>query len=128
MTRSAIIFVVSLPISCLSLFGQQSPATAYWRSCDAEEMKVPPTSAMRSPDIDSETESFEGDCMELYLTVLCTMPSYAAADCHFRQDAHRRMALVIARILRAEEREGGERAQDHQSVHGETFFYVINFC
>jgi hypothetical protein len=44
----------------------------------------------------------------LFLTVVCTMTSYAAADCHFWQEAHRRMALVIARIRRAEEREGGE--------------------
>jgi hypothetical protein len=41
--------------------------------------------------------------LNLNLTVLCTMASYAAADCHFRQDAHSRMALVIARIRRAEE-------------------------
>ncbi len=47
------------------------------------------------------------------------MTSYAAADCHFRQDAHRRAASVIARIPCAEEHERGERAPDHQNVNGE---------
>jgi hypothetical protein len=43
---SAIIFVQSLPMWCLSLFGQQSPATPSWRKCTAEEMKsASPTSA-----------------------------------------------------------------------------------
>jgi hypothetical protein len=36
---SAMIFVVSLPMSRLSLFGKQSPAAPYWRSCAGEEMK-----------------------------------------------------------------------------------------
>jgi hypothetical protein len=36
---SAMLLIVSLPMSCLSLFGQQSPAGPYWRSCAAEEMK-----------------------------------------------------------------------------------------
>jgi hypothetical protein len=53
------------------------------------------------------------------------MTWYAAADCHFRQDAHLRMASVIARIRRAEERERGERAQDHQSVNGEKLFMSL---
>jgi hypothetical protein len=76
------------------------------------------------PDTDSETDSFDGDRIEVEfeLTVLRTMASYAAADCHFWQDAHRRMALVIARIRRAGERERGERAQDHQSINGEKLF------
>jgi hypothetical protein len=60
--------------------------------------------------------------LNLNLTVMCTMASYAAADCHFWQDAHRRMASVIARILRAEECYRGERAQDRQSVNGEKLF------
>ncbi len=64
----------------------------------------------------------------LNLTVLCTEASYAAADCHFRQDAHRRMASVIARIRRAEERERGERAQDHQSVNGEKLFMSLSYA
>ncbi len=61
------------------------------------------------PDTESETDSFEGDRIEveLNLTVLCTIASYSAADCHFRQDAHRRMASVIVRIRRAEQRERG---------------------
>jgi hypothetical protein len=60
--------------------------------------------------------------LDLYLTVMCTMTSYAAVDCHFRQDAHRRMALIIASIRCAEERERGERAPDHQTVNGEKLF------
>ena len=36
---SAMIFVESLSMWRLSLFGQQSPAAPYWRSCAAEEMK-----------------------------------------------------------------------------------------
>jgi hypothetical protein len=54
------------------------------------------------------------------------MVSYAAADCHFRQDAHRRMASVIARIRRAEERDRGERAQDHQCVNGEKLLMSLS--
>ncbi len=36
---SAMIILVSLPMSRLSLFGQQSPAAPYWKSCAAKEMK-----------------------------------------------------------------------------------------
>jgi hypothetical protein len=36
---SAMIFVVSLPMSRSSLFVQQSPFAPYWRSCAGEEMK-----------------------------------------------------------------------------------------
>ncbi len=56
------------------------------------------------------------------LTVLRTMASYAAADCPIRQDAHRRMALVIARIWRAEERERAKRAQGRKYVDREKLF------
>ncbi len=56
---------------------------------------------------------------------MCTMTSYAAAECHFRQDAHRRMAAVLARIRCAEERERGERARDHQNVNGEQLFMSV---
>jgi hypothetical protein len=35
------------------------------------------------------------------------------------------MALVIARIRRAEERKQGNCAQDHQSVHGEKLFVSL---
>ncbi len=59
------------------------------------------------------------------MTVLCTMTSYAAADCHFRLDAHRRMASVIARIRCAKERERGECAQDHQFVKGEKLLMSV---
>ncbi len=53
------------------------------------------------------------------------MTSYAAADCHFRQDAHRRMASVFALIRCAEERERGEHARDHQTVNGEKLFMSV---
>jgi hypothetical protein len=36
---SETIIVVSLPMLCLSLFGQQSPAAPYWRSYASEGMK-----------------------------------------------------------------------------------------
>ncbi len=49
------------------------------------------------------------------------MTLYAAADCHFRQDAHHRMASVLARILCAEERERGVRA----TVNGEKLFMSV---
>jgi hypothetical protein len=64
--------------------------------------------------------------LNLNLTAMFTMASYAAADCHFRQVAHRRMASVILRIRRAEERERGERAQDHQSVNDEKLFMSLS--
>ncbi len=51
--------------------------------------------------------------------------TYATADCHFRQDAHRRMASVLARIRCAEERERGERAHDLQTVNGEKLFMSV---
>ncbi len=59
--------------------------------------------------------------LNLNVTVSRTIDSYAAANCHFRQpeDAHSQMALVIAQIWRAEARERGEHAQDHQCVNGE---------
>jgi hypothetical protein len=63
--------------------------------------------------------------LDLYLTVMCTITSCAAADCHFHQDAHRRMASVIARIRCAEEREHGERSPDHQTVNGEKLFMSV---
>jgi hypothetical protein len=48
---------------------------------------------------------------------LTVLRAIASADCHFRQDAHRRMTLVIARILRTEERERADRAQDSEYVN-----------
>jgi hypothetical protein len=79
------------------------------------------------PETDSETDSFQGYCIEvgLYLTVMCIMTLYAASDCYFRQDAHRRMPSLIARIRCAEERERGERAKDHQTVNGEKLFMSV---
>jgi hypothetical protein len=125
----AMIFVVSLPMSRSSLFGQQSPAAPYWRSCAGEEMK----SAMIDVSYAaSQTQILKPihskaivSRMDLYLTVMCTMTSYGAADCHFRQDAHRRMASVIARIRCAEELQRGERARDHQTVNGEKLFMSV---
>ena len=113
---SAMIFVVSLPMSRLSLFGQQSPAAPYWRSCAAEEMKSATTVVCYAASQTLILKPIHSKAivlmLDLYLTVMCTMTLYTAADCHFRQDVHRRMALVIARIRCAEERKRGERAQD----------------
>ncbi len=53
------------------------------------------------------------------------MTAYTAAECHFRQDEHRRMASVLARIRSAEERERGERSRDHQNVNGERLFMSV---
>ncbi len=39
MVMSTMIFVVLLPMWRLSSYGEQSPATPYWTSCAAEEMK-----------------------------------------------------------------------------------------
>jgi hypothetical protein len=127
---SAMIFVESLPIWRLSLFGQQSPAAPYWRSCTAEEMKSAITDVSYAPSQTLNLKQLHSKAivsrLVLNSTVLCTMASYAAADCHFRQDAHRRMALVIARIRRAKERERGERAQDPWSVNGEKLFMSLS--
>ncbi len=112
---SVVIIVESLPMWCLSLFGQQSPVTPYWRSClatcAAEEMKSAITDVTYAAfqTLNLKPIHFKAIVLRLNLnlTVLCTMASYSAADCHLRQDAHGQMALVIARILRAEERERG---------------------
>jgi hypothetical protein len=105
---SAMIFVVLLPMSRLSLFVQQSPAAPYWRSCYAEEMKSPITdvsnAAFQTLTLKPIHSKVIVSRLDLYLAVLCKMTSYAAADCHLRQDAHRRMASVITRIRCAEER------------------------
>ncbi len=125
----AIIFVMLLPMSSLSLFGQQSPAAPYWRSCAAEEMKSAMTNvsfaAAQTLILKPMYSKAIVSRLDLYLTVLCTMTSNAAADCHFLQDAHRRMASVIAHIRCAEERERGQYAQDHQSVNGEKLFMSV---
>ncbi len=126
---SAMIIVVQLPMLRLSLFGQQSPAAPYWRSCAAEEMKSAITDVNYAASQTLILKLIHSKAivsrLDLYLTVLCTMTSYAAADCDFRQDAHHRMALVIARIRCTEERERGECAQDHQSVNGEKLFMSV---
>jgi hypothetical protein len=123
------IFVVSLPMSRLSLFGQQSPAAPYWRSCAGEEMKSAMTDVSYAASQTLILKLIHSKVivsrLDLYLTVMCRMTSYAAADCHFWQDAHRRMASVIARIRCSEELERGERAPDHQTVNCEKLFMSV---
>ncbi len=115
---SAMIFVVSLPMSRSSLFVQQSPFVPYWRSCAGEESEK--CNERRQlcgiADTDSETDSFQGDRIEVDFVFDGNVHNdvvRTAADCHFRQDAYRRMASVLARIQSAEERERSERARDH---------------
>jgi hypothetical protein len=67
---STMMFAVSLQMSCLNLFGQQSPAAQYWRSCAGEEKKsamidVSYAASQTVPDTDSETDSFQGDSIEV---------------------------------------------------------------
>jgi hypothetical protein len=96
---SAMIFVESLPMWSLSLFGQQSPAAPYWRSCAAEEMKSAITDisyvAFQTLNLKPIHWKAIVSRLNLKITVLCTMASYAAANCHFGQDAHRRMASEL---------------------------------
>ena len=103
------IFVVSLPMSRSSLFVQQSPSAPYWRSCTVEEMKSAMIDVSYAASQTQILKSIHSKAivsrLDLSLTAMRTMTSYAAADCHFQQDAHRRMASVIARIRSAQERE-----------------------
>ena len=123
------IFNVSLPMSRLILFEQQRPATPYWRSCAGEEMKSAMIDVSYAASLTQIVKPIHSKAIVsrlfLFLTVMCSITSYAAADCHFRQDAHRRMASVLARIRCAEERELGERARDHQTVHGEKLYMSV---
>jgi hypothetical protein len=93
---SEMIFVESQPMWRLSLFGQQSPAVPYWRSCTAEDMKSAITDVSYAASQTLNLKPIHSKAivsrLNLNFTVLCTMASYAAADCHFGQDAHRRMA------------------------------------
>ncbi len=93
---SVMIFVESLPMWRLSIFGQLSPAAPYWRSCAAEEMKIAITEVNYAASQTLILKQIQSKAivskLNLNSTVLCTMASYAAADCYFRQDAHRRMA------------------------------------
>jgi hypothetical protein len=50
----------------------------------------------------------------------------ASADCPFLQDAHSRMASVIARIRRTKERKQAERAQDSEYVNGKKLFSSLS--
>ncbi len=71
-------------------------AAPYCRSCAAEETKSAITDVSYVASQTSETiysKAIESR-LNSNLTVLCTMASYAA--CHFRQDAHRRMAFVAS--------------------------------
>jgi hypothetical protein len=93
---SVMIFVESLPMWWLSLFGQLSPAAPYWRSCAADKMKITITEVNYAASQILILKQIKSKAivskLNLNLTVLCTITSYAAADCHFQQDAHRRMA------------------------------------
>jgi hypothetical protein len=101
---SAMIFVVLLPMWRLSSYGQQRKATPYWRSCAAEEMKSDITGVSYAASKTLNLKPIHSKAivsrLNLNLTGLCTMASHAAADCHFWQDAHRRMAAVIAHSAR----------------------------
>jgi hypothetical protein len=126
---SAMIFVVSVPMSRSSLFVQQSHSSQYWRSCAGEEMKSAMSDISYTASHTQIPKPIHSNAivsrLYLFLKVMCTMTSYAAADCHFRQDAYRRTASVLARIRCAEERERGKRARDHQTVNGEQLFMSV---
>ncbi len=123
------IFAVSLPMSRSSLFVQQSPSAPYWRSCAGEEMKNSMSDVSYAASQTQILKPIHSKAivsrLYLFFMVMCTMTSYAAAHCHFRQDAHRRMASVLARIRCAEERERCERARDPQTVNGEQLFMSV---
>ncbi len=74
---SAMIFVVSLPMWRLSLFGQQSPAAPYWRSCSAEEMKsaITDVSDAASQTLNLKLIHSKEIILRLilYFTILCIM-------------------------------------------------------
>jgi hypothetical protein len=76
---SAMIFVVSLPMWRLSLFGQQSPAAPYWRSCAAEEMKSDITNISYAASQPLNLKLIHSKAivlrLNLYFTVLCTLTS-----------------------------------------------------
>jgi hypothetical protein len=76
---SAMIFVVSLPIWRLSLFGQQSPAAPYWRSCAAEEMKSAITDVSYAASQTLNLKPIHSKAiisrLILYFTILCIMTS-----------------------------------------------------
>jgi hypothetical protein len=108
-------------MSRLRLFGQQSPAAPYWRSCAGEEIKSAKINVSYAASQTQILKPIHSKAIVSRLDLYLTLISYAAADCHFRQDVLRRMASVIARFRCAEERERGERAPDHQTVNGEKF-------
>jgi hypothetical protein len=77
------ICVVSLPMSRSSLFVQQNPSAPYWRSCAGEEMK---SAMIKVSYAASQTQILKlirskaiVSRLDLFLTVMCTMTSYAAA-------------------------------------------------
>jgi hypothetical protein len=116
---STMIFVVFLQMWCLSLFGQQSQAAPFSRSCAAEEMKSAITDVSHAASRTQILKSINSMAIvsRFNLTVLRTMSSYAAADCPFRQDVHCRMASVIARIRHAD-----QRIKDFEYANGEKIF------
>jgi hypothetical protein len=76
------------------------------------------------PDTDSETESFQGERIEVVFVF----------DGNVHNDVVRSSSLsfpagcassVLARIRSAEERERSERARDHQTVNGEQLFMSV---
>ena len=115
---SDMMFIVSLPMWRLSLFGQQRLASPYSRSCAAERMKSAITYASYAASRTLILKLIHSVAIvsTFKLTALCTM---ASADCLFRQDAYRRLASVIARIRCAKEREQAKRAQDSEYFNGE---------
>ena len=78
---STMIFVVSLPMWCLSIFkfGQQSPATPYWRNCPAEEMKNAITDVSYAASQTLNLKLIHSKAIVsrliLYFTILCIMTS-----------------------------------------------------
>ncbi len=71
------IFILSLQMWRLSLFGQQSPAAPYWRSCAAEEMNSAITdvsyAASQIPNLKSIHSKAIVSSFILYFTLLCIM-------------------------------------------------------
>ncbi len=66
--------------------------------------------------------------LDLNLTVLRTMASYAAADCHFRQDAHRRMALAMHSFgaLNSAREASASKTTSVSMVNGEKLFRSLS--
>ena len=76
---SGMIFVVSLPMWRLSLFGQQSPAAPYWRSCAAEDINSAITDVSYAASQTLNLKPIYSNAIVsrfiLYFTLLCIMTS-----------------------------------------------------